>query len=144
MISRKTALLSLLVFLLAAVSTASARAEKTPVKPTSEIEGSADNVELLKEAPKFIASTADLEKLWKAWGWADKPPKVDFTKELVVLTTTRGSRLKLLVTLDETGNLEVGGIATRDLRPGFRYILGIVSREGVKTIGGKELPPTGP
>lgn len=117
-----------------------ARAEKSPVKPTTEIEGSVDDAELAKEAPKFIASEGDLDKLWKAWGRADKPRKVDFAKELVVLSTTRGSRLRLVVTLDENGNLEVGGLATKDLRPGFRYVIGVVPREGVKTIGGKELP----
>lgn len=124
----------------AALFASPAYAEKSPVKPTTGIEGSVDNAELAKEAPKFIASAGDLDKLWKAWARADKPPKVDFAKELVVITTTRGSRLRLVVTLDENGNLEVGGLATKDLRPGFRYVIGVVPREGVKTIGGKELP----
>lgn len=126
--------------ILAMLFASSARAEKTPVKPTAEIEGSVDDAELAKDAPKVIAATADLEKLWKSWGRADKPPKVDFMKELVVITTTRGSKLRLVVTLDENGNMEVGGFGTKDLRPGFRYVIGIVPREGVKTVGGKELP----
>jgi hypothetical protein len=126
--------------LLAAVFTSSAWAEKTPVKPSQEISGANENADLAKDAPKFIANEKDLEKLWKAWDRKDKPPKVDFMKNLVVLTTTRGSSVRLVVTLDEKGNLEVGGFGTRDLRPGFRYVIGVVPREGVKTVGGKELP----
>lgn len=140
MTRRFSLLLMLTVVLCASLLASLARAEKTPVKPTAEIEGSVDDAELAKEAPKFIAAAADLDKLWKVWGRADKPPKVDFTKELVVMTTTRGSRLRLIVTLDEKGNLEVGGFGTKDLRPGFRYVIGVVPREGVKTVGGKELP----
>jgi hypothetical protein len=31
-------------------------------------------------------------------------------------------------------------MATRDLRPGFRYVIATVSRAGVKTVNGKKLP----
>ena len=31
------------------------------------------------------------------------------------------------------------GAATSDLAPGFRYVIATVSREGVKTVNGKEL-----
>jgi hypothetical protein len=31
-------------------------------------------------------------------------------------------------------------MATRDLRPGFRYVITTVSREGVKTVNGQTLP----
>jgi hypothetical protein len=30
-------------------------------------------------------------------------------------------------------------LGTRDIRPGFRYVLGVVSREGVKTVNKKDL-----
>jgi hypothetical protein len=33
-------------------------------------------------------------------------------------------------------------MATRDLRPGFRYVIAIVSRKGVKTVNGKRLELT--
>jgi len=67
---------------------------------------------------------------------------VDFSKQLVVLISTRGSRLRFGATLDGNGNLQVWGMATRDLRPGFRYVIAVVSREGVKTVNGKELTTT--
>jgi hypothetical protein len=42
--------------------------------------------------------------------------------------------------LDDKGNLSLLSMATLDLRPGFRYVIATVSREGVKTIEGKPLP----
>jgi hypothetical protein len=57
-----------------------------------------------------------------------------------VRTRTLGSKLRLSATLDDKGNLEVLGMATSDLRPGFRYVIATVSREGIKTVNGKMLP----
>jgi hypothetical protein len=48
-----------------------------------------------------------LEKLWKDWKLTDKMPDIDFTKELVVVSTTTGSRLRLALTLDDKGDLQV-------------------------------------
>jgi hypothetical protein len=80
------------------------------------------------------------EQLWKDWKRTDKLPDIDFTKELVVVSTTTGSRLRLALTLDDKGDLQVGGIATLDFRPGFRYVLTTVRNEGVKTVNAKGLP----
>jgi hypothetical protein len=117
-----------------------AHAQKKPVKPTKQWQGSVDDEKLLKDAPAAVTSKKGLGKLWKAWKVADKMPEVDFTKEVVVLTTTRGSRVKLAASLDDKGNLQVFGLGTRDLRPGFRYVLATVPREGVKKVNGKDLP----
>ena len=110
------------------------------VVPTQEWTGSVEDEALAKDAPACVASAKALEKLWKAWKIADKVPEVDFTEEIVILTTTRGSKLRLAGTLGKRGNLEVGGWTTLDLAPGFRYVIATVSKEGVKTVNGKELP----
>jgi hypothetical protein len=115
-------------------------AQKKPIKPTKEWSGSVADEKLAEGAPAFLTNAKELAKLWTDWKLTDKPPAVDFQQELVVITTTRGSRLTLALTLDDKGDLRIGGIATRDLRPGFRYILATVRKEGVKTINGKELP----
>ena len=65
---------------------------------------------------------------------------MDFGKEILVVATTVGSRLNLDTKLDEKGDLKVLALATRDLRPGFRYAIKSVGKEGVKTVNGKELP----
>jgi hypothetical protein len=114
-------------------------AQKKPVKPSKMWSGSVEDEKLAKDAPAVVTSSKALAKLWKDWKLTDKMPEVDFKKELVVVTTSRGSKLTLALTLDERGDLRVGGLATRDLRPGFRYIIATVSSAGVRTVNGKEM-----
>ena len=117
-----------------------ARAESKPVKFTNEWKGSVADETQQKDAPEVITNTEVLEKLWKAWKIEGKTPKVDFTKEIVVVGTGGGSKLSLNARLDDKGNLELLGLATADAVPGFRYVLATVSREGIKTVNKKELP----
>jgi hypothetical protein len=117
-----------------------ARAEKKTVKLEKEWKGSVVDESVAKDTPAAIGDAKALEKLWKAWRIEGKVPDVDFEKQLVILTTTSGSKLRLSATLDDKENLEVLGLATMDLRPGVRYVIATVSREGVKTVNGKKLP----
>jgi hypothetical protein len=138
---RRMKLLGLLVpLVIVAVVVSDARAEKKAVKLEKEWKGSVDNEGLATNAPAVIVDAKALEKLWKAWQIEEKVPAVDFKKELIIITTTSGSKLRLSAGIDDKGNLEVLGMATRDLRPGFRYVIATVSREGVKTVNGKKLP----
>jgi len=57
----------------------------------------------------------------------------------VLVATSRGSILHLSPILDDKGDLTDVGIASMDLRPGFRYVIATVSRAGVKTVNGKKL-----
>jgi len=125
--------------LLAAVAS-DAHAQPKDVKFTNTWKGSVEDANLQKGAPEVITSAKGLEKLWKDWNIADKMPKIDFAKEIVVLGTTSGSLLNLSARLDDKGNLQVLGMATLDLRPGFRYVIATVPSEGVKTVNKKNLP----
>jgi hypothetical protein len=117
-------------------------AQSAPLKVIKEWSGSIEDEALQKNAPAngVIANAKDLEKLWKAWKLEDKVPEVDFKTQLLAVSTTVGSKLTVSAVLDEKGDLRVLGRATRDLRPGFRYHIVLVPREGVKTVNGKELP----
>jgi hypothetical protein len=112
------------------------------LKPTNTWSGSIDDEKPLKEAPEngVIANAKDLEKLNKSWKFVEKLPEINFDKEIVLVSTTVGSKLTLSATLDDKGNLKALGLATKDLRPGFRYVIISVPKEGVKTVNGKELP----
>ena len=138
--SRPSWLVGVVAVAAVVLSTSDTLAQKNAVKPAKEWTGSVEDEKLAKGAPECITSAKGLEKLWKAWKLPDKAPEVNFTKEIVVVTTTEGSKLKLFAALDEKGNLRVGGLGTRDLRPGFRYVIATVSKEGVRTVNGKELP----
>jgi hypothetical protein len=129
-----------------AVAVVAVRADEKPkeVKTTHKWEGSVEDEKLQKEAPEggVITDSKTFEKIWTAWklGDKDKVEKIDFDKEIVVINTTVGSKLSVKPMLDDKGDLKALGLATRDLRPGFRYVVICVPREGVKTINGKELP----
>jgi hypothetical protein len=114
-----------------------AQAKKVEVAKTWT--GSVDDDKANK--PECIITAKALEEVWKAWKIAGEMPKVDFTKDMVVAVYSSGSKLNIAsARLDDKGNLEVVGLGTRDFRPGFRYVLGVVSKEGVKTVNKKALP----
>lgn len=125
-----------------AVGADGAQGEKKKVLVIMKWSGSVDDEKAeQKDAPLAITSQKGFEKVWKAWKIEGDMPKIDFSKFLVVGTYSVGSKLNLAgVTLDEKGNLDVLGFGTRDLRPGFRFVLGQVSNDGVKTVNGKALP----
>jgi len=137
---------SLLVAALAALvfvpfATAAEEPKKEPAKATVDLFGSVEDEALKKDAPEsgVVVSQKGWEKLAKAWGIKDAP-KVNFEKELLVVATSVGSKLNVNGKVNDKGDLMVLGFGTRDLRPGFRYAIKSVSREGVKTVGGKALP----
>lgn len=124
---------------LALVTAPEARAQKKKLDITKTWNGSVEDEKAIK--PEAITSTKGLEAAWKAWNQKDEMPKVDFSKDIVVAVYSVGSRLNIAgANLDEKGNLTVLGFGTRDIRPGFRFVLGTVSKEGIKTVNGKDLP----
>ena len=101
--------------------------------------GSVDDENLLGEPPVVIGTQQQLSDLWHNWKLAGEIPQVDFHEVLVVVQTTRGGRLNLQVR-HTNGALDLLALATRDLRPGFRYVIGVIPRAGLKTIGDQNLP----
>ena len=96
----------------------------------------------LAEAPSsnFLDNNKDLAKLWKAWR-ADAVPKVDFSKEIVlVLTCPENSNVTISATLSDKGVLENSNRSTLRRSLGKTYVLAIVERSGIKAIGKTPLP----
>lgn len=90
--------------------------------------------------PHVITDTATLEKLWATWKVAGPAPAVDFSKQMVIACTTVGSVINPSFTLKPDGNLHDTSMATMDLRPGFRYKICLINREGVLKVNGTPLP----
>ena len=125
--------------ILAAVMPSSADAQKKKVTVSKTWSGSVADEKAMK--PDAITNAKAFEALWKEWKAQGDVPKVDFAKDIVVGVYSVGSKLNLAgANLDERGNLDVLGFGTRDIQPGFRYVLGVVSREGVKFVNRKPLP----
>jgi hypothetical protein len=139
MTCRPILLTMLTMIMLASFPLQAFSAGKEPVKPSRQWSGSVQDLSLKEVGPEVILSKQGLENLWRVWKIPGPVPEVDFFRELVVVQTTRGSRLRLTATLDESGNLEVLGLATRDLHPGFRYVIAILSNKRVKTVNGQEV-----
>ena len=112
-------------------------AERQPVAPVKEWNGSIDDPTIMSAAPGVILSAKEFETLWLAWKLPGPVPEVDLSSNLVAVQTTVGSRLRLSAVLEDNGDLMLLGLATRDFRPGFRYVLAVLSHTGVKTVNGK-------
>ena len=109
-------------------------------KPTVDIAGDIKDEALQKEVPAngVIVSQKGWDALAKAWEIKDAP-KVDFTKELLIVGTWKGSSFNITPTVKD-GDLTVRAAGTKDLRPGFRWKVVSMKRDGIKTVQGKELP----
>ena len=122
---------------------AAGQRERPKVVPIDKPIVSGENADekLAKEKPEngVIVSQKSWEKLVKSWGIKDAP-KIDFTKDLVIVETSAGSGIGLTLKPDGKGDLKVTGIFTADLKPGFRYVVHTAPRQGIKTVNGKELP----
>ena len=131
---------ALVAAVLAVVIPSDAMAQKkTKVEVTQKWNGSVEDEKATK--PDVITSAKGLEAAWKAWKATGDVPKVDFDKNIIVAAYSVGSRLTITgAQLDDAGNLQVLAISSADFGTGFRYVLGVVSKEGVKTVNKKELP----
>lgn len=135
---QRTLLGGLAVLALLVVGTAGFGADE--VKPVASYKGSVEDLDAKSKGPKgpYVENEKTLKAMWKAWGVKGKLDEIDLKKHLVLVSTTRGSRLGLTPRLED-GKLTALGFATRDLRPGFRYVIVVVNREGIKSVNGKPL-----
>ena len=109
-------------------------------KPRVALSGDIADVGLMLQAPanRVIASQKQWDVLVKEWAIKDAP-KVDFTKELLVVGTWRGSSFDVIPTV-ANGDLIVTTKGTDDRREGFRWKIVSVNRGEIKTVDGKAFP----
>jgi len=118
-----------------------AASEVQPIqeRPSVDLSGNITEEALQNEMPAngVIVSQTQWDKLAKVWAIKDAP-KVDFTKEVLVVGTSRGTSFELTPIL-KNGDLTINSKGTKDLAPGFRWKVRSMAREGIKTVQGKEL-----
>lgn len=131
--------LSLIVLLIAGSAVAKAD-EKKLADAGSKWTGSVDDEKLMGKAPanSVITTEKAFEELNKSWKFVEDKVTVDFDKNLVLVATTRGSQLGGEPKLED-GDLKFFAFSTRDLRPGFRYLIIVYPKKGVETVNGKKL-----
>jgi len=107
---------------------------------SAQWQGSVADDALMATVPPLVQKDADLQMLWKSWGQKEAVPTVDFSRDILVIVVSKGSKIMAISTkLDEAGDLKAVAGSTRDLRPGFRFRMQAVKREGVKSVNGKAL-----
>jgi hypothetical protein len=121
------------------------RAEDKEVELLAKISSdeSTDEAKALFPVEMYFASQKDWANFQKLW--VKIPLKVDFDRHIVLVVATRFTNTKIAARLDEKGDLIVKGVPhpdARDKKPltrGFSYEIGVISREGIKTINGKAI-----
>ena len=115
-------------------------AEEPKPTPTVDLSSSVADIDQLKVVPgtSVILSQKEWERLAAAWGIKD-PPKVDFTKELLLVGTWRGSSFKFLSDVKD-GDLTTELVGDKEMNPGFRFKVVSLNRTGIKSFQGKVLP----
>lgn len=126
-------------FLTAAVSFAG-ETERQEAKALREYRGTTPETVDGPIPDAVIFDATSYEAAWKKLNLKESPGPVSFANEIVYLATTRGSRMGFRLRDEGEGRLGVSAIATRDIRPGLRYIFGVFSKKDWKEINGVGAP----
>ena len=132
---------TLIAFCLALAVASVAFADAKSVKPNKNWTGLVKDDTLKKLAPKdgYVVDAKEFEKLWKAWS-KDEVPRIDFAKEVVIVTLAAGpNKPEIKATLDE-GKLEIKAMQALVAGAGFGYSLATFDRKGITTVRNKKLP----
>ena len=130
---------------LSAMMTSAAEAQKE-LKPVQHWGGLIKESGKKSAAPRsklgsgYLSNQAAFEKSFAAWGLKEKPPKIDFKKQIVFVQTSNGPNLpRAFYTLDAAGKLTADFKQTEKAGPGFGYSIDILDRAGIKSYRGKPL-----
>ena len=128
-----------IAFFGAAISMAEEPARPEP-QPLREFRGTTTDEVVGPIPEELIQDQVTYERVWEKLGLKECPGNVDFKQEVLFLATTRGSRVNLRLRDEGEGRLQVMAMATRDIRPGLRYVFGVFSRKDWKHINETPLP----
>ena len=129
---------SLMVLVLCTCLLAQPKGKEIKLLQTWSGKSADDNLRKAAPANGFVADAEVWKKLWKTWRGEAAVPEIDFSKDLVLVSTGDGpNQLGIMARLDDAGNVTVMGMSTMMAGPGFCYGMARISREGVKSVGGK-------
>ena len=108
-------------------------------KPLREFFGEAAAKVEKDPTREVILNGEEYEKTWRELGLTEEPGAVDFAKEVVVVSITRGSRITFRLREEGEGKLQVMSISTKDIRPGLRFAFCVLSRSPWKQINDSKM-----
>ena len=113
------------------------------VKPVNSWSAVVKDEALAKKAPEngVLTDAKAFEALWKATMGDEKLPKVDFDKNLIVVSLALGgpNRPRVFGAKLTDGNLEVMAAATKLGGEGFGIAFSVFPKEGIKKVNGKDI-----
>jgi len=109
------------------------------LKPIREWKGEAGAGVEKGPIRSVILSSEEYKKLWKELRLENCPGMIDFSSEFAVVVTSRGSGIAFRLQDVGQGKLKVMSIATRDIRPGLRYAIAVISRQGWQEVNDTKL-----
>ncbi|MEL7499946.1 MAG: hypothetical protein AAFN77_20250 [Planctomycetota bacterium] len=131
---------SIVFMLVGLVSVSLAADEVIPIKKYSGVNRQ-PGLEKLAPVSGVVVGEAELKKLWDTWGIAEKLPKVDFQKQIVLVAITSGPNRPINGPLRlDNREIKYSVLSTRMGGPGFGYLLMLIDREGIDTVNGKPVP----
>jgi hypothetical protein len=138
--TRSFALAALAGLLFGTVAVRFAAADEPKQTGTVDISSAVPELEKLQafEGTGVILGQKEWERLAAEWGIKDVP-KVDFSNELLLVGTWRGTAFKFLSDV-KNGDLTVELVGDKNIEPGFRYRVVSLNRAGITKFQGKELP----
>jgi hypothetical protein len=138
MIARIAASVALACFLFALPA---AHAEGVKIIKEFKGEGPAGAMEKAVGATSYFPSEATFKRFWTATGTKEALPKVDFDKQFVLRVYAREAKdLTMQVKLSDKGDLQVSQTSKDGSNVEIMsYHIVIVSRDGVKTVGGRKI-----
>ena len=135
--------LSLLLLLVTELPARAQEAQRVPVLQTWK--GKFWTSTLRSQAPTklFIADQQSWSALWMAWRPNDPLPQVDFTTQLILVTTVPGQGVLTNLTwrMDFNGDLTSAEVfnGENDEAPGFTWTIQKINRNGARSVFGISL-----
>ena len=108
-------------------------------KPLRELFGEAGAGVEKGPTREVIIDGVEYERIWRELGLTEEPGAVDFAKEVVVVSTTRGSRITFRLRDEGEKKLQVMSISTKDIRPGLRFAFCVLPRSVWKQINDSKI-----
>lgn len=110
------------------------------------------NVELLRQwrgkispenkhqFPAWVGDQETLETVWARLEVQEPLPRIDFSKQLLLIGVVRSGLVMFKQpVLDDEGDLKRNIVATPDAPPFRSYAVGVIAREGIRSIDGERL-----
>lgn len=125
--------------LAAFITIAPTRAGEPKATTTVDLSSSVPDLDQEKavQGSAVILSQKEWERLAASWG-IKEPAKVDFSKEILLVGTWRGSAFKFVSDVKD-GDLTTELVGDKNIAPGFRYKVVSLDRSNIKSFRGKAL-----